>query len=105
MIPFSTFGLVFTEGEMSDFDEAELIEDNFYLNGKVVVDDDYQSALEWIYEKLPSFTVCPFCCVFRPNPATIPAGKRPPFRHESGQYSDSIPDTIPEQSGQCNLRV
>lgn len=46
---------------MSDFDEAELIEDNFYLNGKVVVDDDYQSALEWIYEKLPSFTVCPFC--------------------------------------------
>ena len=44
-------------------------------------------------------------CVFRANPATIPTGKRPPFRHESGHPSDSIPATIPEQSGQCNLRV
>jgi len=29
------------------------------------------------------------------NPATIPAGKRPPFRWEKGQHSDSIAGTIP----------
>ena len=34
-------------------------------------------------------------CVFRLNPATIPAGKRPPFRWEKGQHSDSIAATIP----------
>jgi len=34
-------------------------------------------------------------CVFRLNPATIPAGKRPPFRWEKGQHSDSIAGTIP----------
>jgi predicted phage tail protein len=29
-------------------------------------------------------------CVFRPNPATIPAGKRPAFRFESGHRSGAI---------------
>jgi len=33
--------------------------------------------------------------VFRLNPATIPAGKRPPFRWEKGQHSDSIAASIP----------
>ncbi len=44
-------------------------------------------------------------CVFRSNPATVPVGIRPPFRRESGRHSDLIPATIPEQSGQCNMRV
>ena len=35
-----------------------------------------------------------FDCVFRSNPATIPTGKRPPFRRESGRHSDSIPSTF-----------
>jgi len=34
-------------------------------------------------------------CVFRAKKATIPAGKRPPFRWEKGQHSDSIAATIP----------
>ncbi|WP_319585422.1 hypothetical protein [uncultured Desulfobulbus sp.] len=34
-------------------------------------------------------------CVFRLNPATIPAGKRPPFRWEKGQHSDLIAASIP----------
>ena len=39
---------------------------------------------------------CQSCiCVFRLNPTTIPAGKRPPFRWEKGQHSDSIAGTIP----------
>jgi len=38
---------------------------------------------------------CSVECVFRLNPATIPAGKRPPFRWEKGQHSDSIAGTIP----------
>jgi hypothetical protein len=29
------------------------------------------------------------------NPASIPAGKRPPFRWEKGQHSDSIAASIP----------
>jgi hypothetical protein len=37
--------------------------------------------------------------------ATIPAEKRPPFRREFGQHSDLIPATIPEQFGQCKMRV
>lgn len=47
----------------------------------------------------------PVMCVFRTNPTTIPTGKRPPFRPESDHHSDSNPTTIPEQSGQCDLRV
>jgi hypothetical protein len=37
----------------------------------------------------------PHSCVFRLNPATIPAGKRTLFRWEKGQHSDSIAATIP----------
>lgn len=44
-------------------------------------------------------------CVFRTNPASIPIRIRPPFRRESGQHSGSIAATIPEQSGQCKMRV
>lgn len=44
-------------------------------------------------------------CGFRTIPTTIPTGKRPPFRRESDRHSDSNPTTIPEQSGQCHLRV
>jgi hypothetical protein len=54
----------------------------------------------------PRFSILdPEYCVFRPNPATIPTGKRPPFQRESGRHSDSNPATIPEPSGQCDMRV
>jgi hypothetical protein len=43
-------------------------------------------------------------CVFRPKKATIPTGKRPLFRRESGQYSGRKKATIPEQSGQYKIR-
>ena len=62
-------------------------------------------ACGFLWRKPGQNMEAPPYCVFRPNPATIPTGKRPPFRRESGQHSDSIPATIPEQSGQCDLRV
>jgi hypothetical protein len=55
--------------------------------------------------KPPSKNINVIACVFRTNPATIPAGKRPPFRRESGRHSDLIAATIPVQSGQCKMRV
>ena len=44
---------------------------------------------------LKYFGALPSNCVFRLNPTTIPAGKRPPFRWEKGQHFDSIAGTIP----------
>ena len=37
-------------------------------------------------------------CVFRTKTASIPAGKRPPFRWENGRHSDVIAATIPVNS-------
>jgi len=46
---------------MVAFDEAQLIEDTFYLNECVIVDDNYDAALDWIYNKFPASFTCPFC--------------------------------------------
>lgn len=46
---------------MFAYDEAELIEDSFIINGSVVIDDDYDTAMSWIYNDFPSLHSCPFC--------------------------------------------
>ena len=40
-------------------------------------------------------------CVFRLKKATIPAGKRPAFRREKGQHSDSIAASIPAKKARA----
>ncbi|WP_448875323.1 hypothetical protein [Desulfobulbus propionicus] len=40
----------------------------------------------------------PLNCVFRPKTASVPAGKRPPFRWENGRCSDGNAATIPAKT-------
>ena len=41
-------------------------------------------------------------CVFRTKTASVPAGKRPPFRWKNGQRSDWKAATIPVKTASTN---
>jgi hypothetical protein len=49
-------------------------------------------------ERLLETKVNPGTCVFRTKTASVPAGKRPPFRWENGQRSDWNAATIPAKT-------